>query len=364
MVAPCPPGRGTRFQWWDGEYREEDAMRLGIGRGLALGLVAAAALAGCDRTLFAKWRNRVHDFRTTPNVKIDARRLESGMDVLRVRAVKDAAPSFGFLRMNHDLRPPFQVQVSVGGLDPSLVLPSFPGTGCLELDVRDSDPLLYYGMCFQAFAEGAQAFAYKNGSSNLGAVVFYGANALDLRIEADGDSLDFFARETGTLPWQPVASTPYVYDGNPLVPAVGSNALQKGTGVSFAMAALDGNGPEDEGTEPAPAAAVPVDAALAYYFLLCRTLDSLTPDLPLAREQLVSMRETIGSAATRAGDLPESRETLKAEKILLSVGARLDRAIGYLDDGKPADKVLKEATKAADKAGDALPLLRGFKTKL
>jgi len=339
-------------------------MRKGIGRGLVAGLVAVAALAGCDRTLFAKLRNRILDYRTTPNVKIDARHLDSGMDVLRVRAVKDASPSFGVLRLNHDLRPPFQVQVSVGGLDPSLALPAFPGTGCLELDGRDTDPLVYYGMCFQAFSEGAQAFAYKNGSNNLGAVVFYGASALDLRIEADGDSLDFFARETGTLPWQPVASTPYAYSGTPLIPSVGSNALQKGTGVSFGMGSLDGNGPEDAEADAPSLAAMPLDLSFAYYLLLCRTLASQAPDLVVARENLVSMRDSIGDAATRTADLPESRENAKAEKILLSVGTRLDRAIEYLDAGQPAAKVLKEATKAADKAGDAVPLLRPFKTKL
>lgn len=343
----------------------------GTARAILAGALLAAAAPGCDPSLYKKTRFDLYDYRTEGGVRIDARSIplnfkskETGptLPVMRIYTRQEGSGQYGFLRANHSFRNPFCYSVSTGMHDPNLPLAQTPSFAATEISHRDSDPLVYYGIGVQFHSGGAQAFGYKNGSSNIGTIDFAGAQKVEVGFYTSGSSLFYMAREHGTGEFSTFAST--TYDGNlgPFVASIGgANLSVKGSGYGFSTPIIYYNA-RDGDPSLEDSIAEDIDCAWDAYLDFC---DGYADgDYAYADDALLDALDYLDGAYQDATGLSDedTRNTVMRE--LASSIASLEKARAMLLEERPLRSVNKLVLKGMDRTARALPPLRGFQTRL
>jgi hypothetical protein len=263
-----------------------------------------------------------------------------------VRAKKGGAGSASF-DVPVDLWGPFDVSVTWGVFDESTLADANGARGCVRtenLDFSDS-----FGVCAERQGGGITVTADATSGPVPGSVFLGGATRADLRIQLDGTTLTFSARENGAEEWQEVDTATFTQEDG-LRPFIAAALVPTGAGIGVDDLRIRGGAP------PSPTAedAVAHDLALTLADLLdaIAAADQAVPDTATATDLFASAGTHLDAAATGAAALT-SKAGKKAKKKI----AAADKALGKAAVAFSEQKTLK-GTKAYGKGvGDVLAAL-------
>ncbi|MCK6479864.1 MAG: hypothetical protein HUU06_14265 [Planctomycetaceae bacterium] len=340
-------------------------------RAVLAGGLLLAAVPGCDPSLYKKTKLDLYEYRAEGGARLDVRSIHMSfkgkdtaptMPVLRISTKKDGSGQFAFTRLNHDFRNPFCYSVGMGMFDPMLPLPASPAFSATEISHRDSDPLVYYGIGVQYFSGGAQAFGYKNGSSNIGTVTFSGTDKVEVGFYTVGSTLSFMARKVGDEGFTTFATSSYDGGLGPFVPSVGgANLSQRNTGFGFALPVIYYN---TQAGDPSleDSIADDVDCAWEAYLDFCDAYAD--GDYADADDALLDALEYLDGAYEDAGSLSDPKRRSTVQKDLASAISSLEKARAMIGDERPFRSINRLVIKGFDKSAEVLPEIRSFQTRL
>jgi hypothetical protein len=307
------------------------AAPLALARAAALSLVACL-LIGCPVELSDGGSSTARI--GVARAQIPGSRAQRSYISMRTKA---APAGQGFVRPPYDLWGSFAVETTCGVQDPELFDATAGGAAVLEFDARGTSPLQFYGLGAQVFTapqRGINVYVQTR-LGNHGARFFPGAERVDFRIESNGTTLFFLAREAGVGTFLPIDTRTLETPGAPLNAGLGFFNLAPAGELGFEFLRVPTNG-----APPTPQGAQ-YDALQRYYDALF-DLQAAAHELNGPSPYPLSADEELGAALL---DLEESR-TLIAGLALETAGDPLDVA-GAL---KIVDKTIATTQKLRAKA--------------
>jgi hypothetical protein len=266
-----------------------------------------------------------------------------------VRAKKGGAGSASF-DVPVDLWGPFEVSVTWGVFDESTIADANGARGCVRtenLDFSDS-----FGICAERQGGGITVTADATSGPVPGSVFLGGATRADLRIQLEGTTLTFSARENGAAEWQEVGTATFTQEDG-LRPFIAAALVPTGAGIGLDDLRIRGGAPPS----PTPEDAVAHDLALTFADLLdaVAAADRPVPDLATAGDLFASAGTHLDAAGTGAAALT-SKEGKKAKKKIAAAEKALGKSAVAFNAQKGA-KGLKAYGKGVKNVLAALDLL-------
>jgi hypothetical protein len=150
-----------------------------------------------------------------------------------------------------DLWAPFDVSVSFGIFDPAAGQQGpFGAEACLRAESLDAQT--FFAVCGSLLPGRIELSAVSSTETLSETLVLGGATRADLRVEADGKSVNFYGRESGEESWSLFASTPF-QQGEPLRPIVAATVVPELSEVGFDAPHFSSAPPPDPSQEEAVA---------------------------------------------------------------------------------------------------------------
>lgn len=236
---------------------------------------------------------------------------------------------------------PFRIEVAAGVFDGKLGKLGI-GQACLELDERDSAPLVFYNICLRDNGVGGlNVFSFNAGAGQAN----FATSELELAFEADGDDLLFEVRPRGSgAAWTQIHSVPFTGQTVPLVPSVGSFRTDKGAKVGFDEVRILANGDAPEALSPEREVVETLwDAVIAFLDATYR-IDDFSADFVNSAADVAAGRADIATAIAATKLLSDGKPKNKALKKLKVARKRAKKAAGSIEDekaGKSYDRLLE-----------------------
>ncbi len=262
-------------------------------------------------------------------------------------AIHDTEDRGAFLRPPLDLHPPFRWELKFGLFSPS----TSTGDGIFgtELDVRGSEPLVFYGLFAQSVNGGLNVFASSNAGIH-GSKFYAGIRIVEAAVEHDGKEMIFFARPAGSdAPYDEIARLSVPDLGGPLNATAGAFNIGAGE-VGFDCIRVVKNGNPPEPVSPEHDAANALFAVAREILEAIYSLDGFTPDAAEGGAHIQNALDLLDAAMAQveALDEPGKKTPQKlALKNLKKAGKKIAKALKLLEKSglKKSEKVVKNLWK-------------------
>lgn len=252
---------------------------------------------------------------------------------LLLKPKRDSKPgkeTVAFVVVPYHLWAPFRIEIAAGVFQGKVGKLGI-GQACLELDERDSSPLVFYNICLRDNGTGGlNVFSFNGGSGQAN----FPGSEVEFAFEADGANLVFEVRQRYGAEWTEIHSIPFADQTEPLVPSVGSFRTDKGAKVGFDEIRIVANGDDPEPLTPEREVVETIWAATISLLNAAYLLDGLGPNFVDSPDEIADARAGISAAKLAAEALEDGKPRKKALKWLKKAKKEAKEAAGFVDDEK------------------------------
>jgi len=250
-----------------------------------------------------------------------------------------------------DLWAPFDLAVSFGIFDPAAGEQGpFGAEACLRAESLDG--ATFFAVCASLLPGRIELSAHASTETLADTLVLGGASRADLRVEADGENVNFYGRETGADAWSLFASTPFGAQDAALRPLVAATLVPQLSEVGFDTPHFSSAPPPDP--SPEEAVAYELQLGLSDAVEAGLLLDGEGQDPAAAAVLLASARGHFDAARAAAATLAGPGR--KTARKISQASKKLAKAQGQFAAGQfgKAFKSYAKAGKVVLQALDAL----------